>query len=114
MMARSLNDRLLAAERTFCDGSGLPGRSWFKNVVFSPGEHNAYGSEKFPSLTAALDEGDAAKALLQLDVVVRHILGAASVLRGGGSDGGVSARWSCRSAFGSTQRCPALDEPKVS
>ncbi|MBK7875913.1 MAG: M28 family peptidase [Planctomycetes bacterium] len=39
---------------------GLPGRAWFKNVLWAPGLEDGYGSESFPTLRAAAKEGAAA------------------------------------------------------
>ncbi|THF98206.1 hypothetical protein TEA_016569 [Camellia sinensis var. sinensis] len=33
---RTLNDRLMSAERGFLDGEGLQGRQWFKHLVYGP------------------------------------------------------------------------------
>jgi N-acetylated-alpha-linked acidic dipeptidase len=70
---RIVSDRLMFAERALVSREGMPGRAWFKHVIYSPAKHNSYGSQKFPGLTDAIAEGDEATAKMQLDVVVRHI-----------------------------------------
>ena len=90
LQLRALNDRLLFAERAFITPEGLPGRAWFKHVVFSPGEHNAYGSEKFPGVTDALAVGNERLAELQANVLAERIWGAAAIL--GGVPPGLFAR----------------------
>lgn len=45
------------AEREFLDLNGtIPGRTWFKHVVYEPGLWVGYGATTFPSLTEAIDE----------------------------------------------------------
>eukprot|EP00850_Spirogloea_muscicola_P000969 SM000003S11214 [mRNA] locus=s3:1616830:1622141:+ [translate_table: standard] len=50
---RTLNDRLLSTERAFL-GDGIPGRPWFKHLVYGPPKDDGYGSAPFPSLVDAL------------------------------------------------------------
>ena len=52
---RSLNYRLQMAEREFLDPKGLPGRPWYKHVVFAPGLWAGYGATTFPTLTEAVE-----------------------------------------------------------
>ncbi len=44
--------------RALSDPAGIPGREWFRNVLWTPGLEDGYGSETFPTLRAAA--GDAA------------------------------------------------------
>ncbi|KAK6136594.1 hypothetical protein DH2020_029664 [Rehmannia glutinosa] len=44
---RELNDRLMMAERAFTDREGLPGRPWYKHLIYAPSKHNDYGSKSF-------------------------------------------------------------------
>ena len=73
----------------------------FKNVVYSPNAHNAYGAQKFPALMEALAANNTALARMELDVVRRHVLGAAStLLTGSGAGvGDTASQWSCATAF---------------
>lgn len=77
---RSLNDKLMLTERAMIADEGLPGRSWYKHVVFSPSEHNAYGATSFPGVQDALAVGDWRLAQRQLDVVCHLIQRAAAGL----------------------------------
>eukprot|EP01018_Ginkgo_biloba_P016603 Gb_09577 [translate_table: standard] len=51
---RSFNDRLLMAERAFTQSDGLPGRPWYKHLIYGPTRHNDYGSTSFPGVSDAL------------------------------------------------------------
>ena len=109
---RSLNDRLMYAERSFIAPEGLPGRTWYKHVswrfqpgglclaaircptcaclcvhlwpqvVFTPSLHNSYGSTAFPAVNDALVVGDWRQAQRALDVVC-HLLERATEALGG-------------------------------
>eukprot|EP01018_Ginkgo_biloba_P002099 Gb_06076 [translate_table: standard] len=51
---RALNDRLLMAERAFTDSDGLPGRHWYKHLIYGPSKHNDYVSTSFPAVYDSL------------------------------------------------------------
>ncbi|KAL2251151.1 probable glutamate carboxypeptidase LAMP1 isoform X2 [Sesamum indicum] len=53
---RELNDRLMMTERAFTDREGLPGRSWYKHLIYAPSKHNDYGSTSFPGIDDALEK----------------------------------------------------------
>ncbi|KAK4483639.1 hypothetical protein RD792_010840 [Penstemon davidsonii] len=61
---RELNDRLMMAERAFTDREGLPGRSWYKHLIYAPSKHDDYGSKSFPGIDDALEK---AKSLNTVD-----------------------------------------------
>ncbi|XP_050229085.1 probable glutamate carboxypeptidase AMP1 [Mercurialis annua] len=54
LKVRSLNDRLMLAERGFLDPDGLHGRPWFKHMIYGP--HGDYESKLdfFPGIADAL------------------------------------------------------------
>jgi N-acetylated-alpha-linked acidic dipeptidase len=54
-----VNERYMKIERGFLrkDG-GLPGREWFKHMVFAPGLWLGYQGVAFPGVLEALDDGD--------------------------------------------------------
>ncbi|KAI9249221.1 hypothetical protein BDA99DRAFT_524322 [Phascolomyces articulosus] len=51
------NERLAQFERGFIDPVGLPGREWFKHIVYAPGLWTGYQAEMFPSIVEAIDQG---------------------------------------------------------
>ncbi|NXL05603.1 FOLH1 carboxypeptidase, partial [Mesembrinibis cayennensis] len=51
---RSLNDQLMFLERAFIDPLGLPGRPFYRHVVFAPSSHNKYAGESFPGIYDAM------------------------------------------------------------
>ena len=54
-----VNERYMKIERGFLrkDG-GLPGREWFKHMVFAPGLWLGYQGVAFPGVLEAIDDGD--------------------------------------------------------
>ncbi|XP_026441044.1 probable glutamate carboxypeptidase LAMP1 [Papaver somniferum] len=56
LKARELNDRLMMAERAFTDRDGLPGRPWYKHLIYGPSKYNDYGSKSFPGIDDAIEK----------------------------------------------------------
>eukprot|EP00271_Cylindrocystis_brebissonii_P003470 TRINITY_DN1444_c4_g1_i1.p1 TRINITY_DN1444_c4_g1~~TRINITY_DN1444_c4_g1_i1.p1 ORF type:complete len:786 (+),score=134.53 TRINITY_DN1444_c4_g1_i1:63-2360(+) len=86
---RDVNDRLMLAERAFVSGDGLPGRPWYRHLIYAPAASNYYGTSPFPGIVdsiAAAEGAPSAKswAAVQHEVfrVGRAITKAANVLRG--------------------------------
>ncbi|CAA6660974.1 unnamed protein product [Spirodela intermedia] len=53
---RELNDRFMMAERAFKSAEGLPGRPWYKHLVFGPSTENDYNSASFPGVEDAVEQ----------------------------------------------------------
>uniref|UniRef100_A0A3Q3K8D4 Glutamate carboxypeptidase 2 n=1 Tax=Monopterus albus TaxID=43700 RepID=A0A3Q3K8D4_MONAL len=51
---RAMNDQLMYLERAFIDPLGLPGRPFYRHVIFAPSSHNKYAGESFPGIFDAL------------------------------------------------------------
>ncbi|KAM9565188.1 N-acetylated-alpha-linked acidic dipeptidase 2-like isoform 1-T1 [Guaruba guarouba] len=51
---RIMNDQLMYIERAFIDPLGLPGRKFYRHVIFAPSSHNKYAGESFPGIYDAL------------------------------------------------------------
>uniref|UniRef100_A0A8D0FWG4 Glutamate carboxypeptidase 2 n=1 Tax=Strix occidentalis caurina TaxID=311401 RepID=A0A8D0FWG4_STROC len=54
LAVRSLNDQLMLLERAFIDPLGLPGRPFYRHVIFAPSSHNKYAGESFPGIYDAM------------------------------------------------------------
>ncbi|XP_077396486.1 N-acetylated-alpha-linked acidic dipeptidase 2 [Festucalex cinctus] len=54
LQVRAMNDQLMFLERAFIDPLGLPGRPFYRHVVFAPSSHNKYAGESFPGIYDAL------------------------------------------------------------
>ncbi|CAJ0918039.1 unnamed protein product, partial [Ranitomeya imitator] len=51
---RSVNDQLMYLERAFTDPLGLPGRPFYRHIIYAPSSHNKYMGESFPGIYDAL------------------------------------------------------------
>ncbi|XP_067363041.1 N-acetylated-alpha-linked acidic dipeptidase 2 isoform X2 [Channa argus] len=54
LQVRAMNDQLMYLERAFIDPLGLPGRPFYRHVIFAPSSHNKYAGESFPGIYDAL------------------------------------------------------------
>ncbi|KAF5940476.1 hypothetical protein HYC85_021643 [Camellia sinensis] len=87
---RTLNDRLMSAERGFLDGEGLQGRQWFKHLVYGPSCDHESKMLFFPGIFDAVYQSRRmtnkrqGQAAIQHEIwrVARAIQRAAYALRG--------------------------------
>ncbi|EFJ31421.1 hypothetical protein SELMODRAFT_87649, partial [Selaginella moellendorffii] len=90
---RSKNDILMLGERCFLDGEGLPGKPWFKHLIYGPTQTNVYGTSTFPAIADVIskmavgedkEELKALKQDLQHEIwrASRAVQCAANVLKG--------------------------------
>ncbi|XP_034023645.1 N-acetylated-alpha-linked acidic dipeptidase 2 [Thalassophryne amazonica] len=54
MQVRIMNDQLMYLERAFIDPLGLPGRPFYRHVIFAPSSHNKYAGVSFPGIYDSL------------------------------------------------------------
>ncbi|MBM3745415.1 MAG: M28 family peptidase [Acidobacteria bacterium] len=52
----AVNGRLIGAERRLTDPVGLPGRPWFKHLVYAPGLYTGYSAKTLPLVREALEQ----------------------------------------------------------
>jgi N-acetylated-alpha-linked acidic dipeptidase len=57
--AAATNAALLAVERAFLSSDGLPGRPWFRHLLYAPGTTTGYAPWPFPELAEAVENKDA-------------------------------------------------------
>ncbi|XP_053279533.1 N-acetylated-alpha-linked acidic dipeptidase 2 [Pleuronectes platessa] len=50
LQVRIMNDQLMYLERAFIDPLGLPGRPFYRHVIFAPSSHNKYSGDSFPGI----------------------------------------------------------------
>ncbi|KAF7818898.1 putative glutamate carboxypeptidase AMP1 [Senna tora] len=86
---RTLNDRLMLAEKGFLDAEGLQGRKWFKHLVFGPPRDHASKMDFFPGIADSMAWSTKmtekqAQAAIRHEIwrLARAIQRAASALRG--------------------------------
>jgi N-acetylated-alpha-linked acidic dipeptidase len=76
----AVNRGLMAAERALLSADGIPGRPWFRHLVYAP--LPSYQAETLPGVREAVIAGDAARARAQLDILAAAIRGAAALAGG--------------------------------
>ncbi|HKS74441.1 MAG TPA: M28 family metallopeptidase [Terriglobales bacterium] len=52
----SLNDLLIQSERKLTSDQGLPGRPWFKHLIYAPGQYTGYGVKTMPGVREAIEQ----------------------------------------------------------
>jgi N-acetylated-alpha-linked acidic dipeptidase len=55
--ARAVNALLRALEHSLTDPRGLPGRSWYTNLIYAPGMLTGYGAKTLPGVREAIEQG---------------------------------------------------------
>jgi N-acetylated-alpha-linked acidic dipeptidase len=74
-----LNGRLLAVERALLSPEGIPGRPWYRHLVYAP--RFTYAPELLPGVAEAMDAEDRERAGRQADVLEKAVRRAAELLR---------------------------------
>ncbi len=53
---RALNALLQGAEQALIDARGLPGRDWFRHMIYAPGLYTGYGVKTLPGVREAIEQ----------------------------------------------------------
>jgi N-acetylated-alpha-linked acidic dipeptidase len=54
--AASVNAKLIESERRLTDAAGLPGRPWFRHMIYAPGFYTGYGVKTIPGVREAIEQ----------------------------------------------------------
>ena len=76
---RAANEAMRAMEQRFLNDSGIPGRPWFKHVLYAP--KYTYAAMALPGVQEAVDQSDWARARAQLAVVAAKLEAVAAATR---------------------------------
>ncbi|KAI9849606.1 MAG: hypothetical protein M1837_002731 [Sclerophora amabilis] len=76
-----VNVKLRDFERGFTSQGGLPGREFYRHVIFAPGVDTGYAPVTFPGITEAVEAGNATLATEWVTKTSQGILVAAGILR---------------------------------
>src|SRR5262249_28530790 len=60
---QALSRTLMQMERAFTDHAGIPGRPWYRHLIYAP--RPTYAPEVLPGVAEALDAGDRARTAEQ-------------------------------------------------
>ena len=53
---QELNGKLIQSERKVTSDDGLPGRPWFKHMIYAPGFYTGYGVKTIPGVREAIEQ----------------------------------------------------------
>ena len=73
-----LDEALMKTERAFLDAAGLPGRPWYRHLLFAP--RPSYAAEVLPGITESMEAHDAQQLSTQVERLVSALGRAATVL----------------------------------
>ncbi len=73
-----LNRQLLSVERALLDPDGIPGRPWYRHLIYAP--KFTYAPEVLPGVAEAVDAGDSARARVQAARLAAALRRAAAAL----------------------------------
>ena len=54
--AKLVNAKLIESERKLTDAAGLPGRPWFRHMIYAPGFYTGYGVKTIPGVREAIEQ----------------------------------------------------------
>ena len=52
---KAINGKLMLTERALTHADGLPGRPWFKHLIYAPGAYTGYGVKTLPGVREAIE-----------------------------------------------------------
>ena len=76
----ALNASLRTVEGDMLAPEGLPGRPWFRHMIFAPGEYTGYAAVVIPGVNEAIDAHDAVRAQAQMANVTAALVRATATL----------------------------------
>jgi N-acetylated-alpha-linked acidic dipeptidase len=76
----ALDQALRQTESAFLTDAGLPGRPWYRHLIYAPGKTTGYAAVVLPGVNEAIDAGDAQLASRQLTLVTQALDRAANTL----------------------------------
>ena len=53
---QGVNAKLIQSERDLTDSAGLPGRPWFRHMIYAPGFYTGYGVKTIPGVREAIEQ----------------------------------------------------------
>ena len=64
----AINDLLRASEQLLTNPRGLPGRGWYKHLIYAPGLYTGYDAKTLPGIREAIEQRRFAEAAEYIDV----------------------------------------------
>jgi N-acetylated-alpha-linked acidic dipeptidase len=70
---KALNLKLIQSERRLTDSTGLPGRPWFKHMIYAPGAYTGYGVKTLPGVRESIEQKNWPEAESEIARVAKTI-----------------------------------------
>ena len=77
----AVNAKLIESERRLTDSAGLPGRPWFRHMIYAPGFYTGYGVKTIPGVREAIEQKQWTEANAQIARVSAALEKEADLLR---------------------------------
>ena len=87
----AVNRALYTSEQALTDSAGLPGRSWYRHLIYAPGFYTGYGVKTMPGIREAVEDRpngetaqrEAARVAAAIDRMTARVTEAAAGLEAG-------------------------------
>lgn len=79
-LLRLVNQKLIQSERMLVNPDGLPGRPWFKNLIYAPGLYTGYGVKTIPAVREAIEQERWKEAEYEITRVAATLTAQAAVI----------------------------------
>jgi N-acetylated-alpha-linked acidic dipeptidase len=83
---KAINARLILTERTLTHPDGLPGRPWFRHLVYAPGYYTGYGVKTIPGVREAIEQKRWKEAEAEIVRVAAALRGEAAIIESAAQD----------------------------
>ena len=68
-----LDAQLQGLEQALTSDDGLPGRSWYRHLIYAPGLFTGYGAKTLPGVREAIEQSHWDEALQYIGITARAI-----------------------------------------
>ena len=79
-LAQPISLALMQTERALIDRAGIPGRPWYRHLIYAP--RPTYAPEVLPGVAEAIDVGDRARVAEQAERLAAALDRASAILKG--------------------------------
>jgi N-acetylated-alpha-linked acidic dipeptidase len=77
----AVNAKLIQAERALTSPGGLPGRPWYRHLLYAPGLYTGYGVKTMPAAREAIEQGNWDQANAEMKRIAAAIDAEAALVR---------------------------------
>jgi len=79
---KAVNQRLIQSDRELTDQGGLPGRAWYRHLLYAPGTETGYGVKTMPGAREGIEQARYAEAEREIARIAEALLREARLLDG--------------------------------